>query len=187
MLCKILTYGDPRLRRKARRVEAITAEIRQLASDMIETMHAANGIGLAATQIGRDLMLCVIDVPPAADKLEEDGPPQNPAVPMPMALVNPGIVASSQETLVQNEGCLSFPEIQTPIRRAVELTVTYTDLDGVVRLYTVRHLVARAVQHELDHLGGVLLVDRMSPIKKIGLAGQLKKLKRKTKDELDRV
>lgn len=184
MLYKVLTYGDPRLRHKAQRVEAVTSAIRRLASDMVDTMHAANGVGLAATQVGCSLMLCVIDVPPAVDVIEENGLPQNPVVPMPLVLVNPEIVAASSETIVQNEGCLSFPEIQTPVRRAVELTVTFTDLDGTPCLYTVRHILARAVQHELDHLGGILLVDRMSPLKKISLTGQLKKLKRKTREEL---
>ena len=185
MQYKVLTYGDPRLQRKTRRVDAINPEIRRLAADMIETMRIARGVGLAAPQVGLNLMLCVIEIPPVLDAIEEGGLPQNPGVPMPVVMINPEIISASAETVVQNEGCLSFPEIQTPIRRAVELTVAFTDSDGIARLETVRHYLARAVQHELDHLAGVLLVDRMSPLKKIGLAGQLKKIRRKTREELD--
>ena len=177
MKYEILTYGDPRLRQAVEKVKAPTPEIRQLAADMLEAMRAVDGVGLAATQVGRPLALCVIIVPPEYDVLEEGGPRQNPGITMPLILLNPEIVAASREEVSQNEGCLSFPDIHVPVRRAVEVTLQFVDLDGARRMLTARHLLARAVQHELDHLRGVLLVDRMSPLKKISLAGQLKRLK----------
>jgi len=185
MQYKILTYGDPRLRHKGKPVVEVNDEVRRLAGDMLETMRAARGVGLAATQIGLDLMLCVIDVPPEMDAAEPGGPRQNPAIAMPLVLINPEIVETGSEKEVQNEGCLSFPAIQSPIRRAVSVKVRYLDRKGEQCAVEASHLLARAVQHELDHLNGVLLVDRMSPVKKIGLAGQLRRMKKKTAEALD--
>ena len=184
MRYKILTYGDPRLLRKGRTVSNVTPAIRRLAADMITTMHDARGVGLAATQIGVDLRLCVIDVPLEIDIIEENGPCMNPGIPMPLVFIDPMVVAEGPEQIVQKEGCLSFPEIQAPIRRSTEITLTFTGLDGSPQILTVRHFLARAVQHEMDHLNGVLIVNRMSPVTKLSLAVQLKKLKKMTREEL---
>ena len=119
--------------------------------------------------------ICVIDVPPEADG-PRDGPRENPDVAMPLVLINPRIVESSgvQEG---REGCLSFPDIFVTIKRAQEVVVEFTGLDGQPRSVTVRGLVARAVQHELDHLDGVLLVQRTSAVQKAAVAGKLRRMR----------
>lgn len=179
----IVTYGSPVLRETARRVDRITPDIRRLAADMIEAMHAADGVGLAAQQVGETWALCVVDVPARHDAETEGGPRQNAHVTMPLVLVNPELVGHSDEEISRSEGCLSFPDIQVPVARAAEVTVRFQDLDGQSQSLRVAGFVARAVQHEIDHLRGILLVDRMSAVKRISLAGQLRKLKRKTQEQ----
>ena len=184
MKLKIRTYGDPILRKRAQPVAGVTDDLRRLADDLLETMYAACGLGLAAQQVGETCALCVIDIPEAMDVEEEKGPRLNPEVSMPLILFNPIIRLERPKKKSSDEGCLSFPDIHCPVRRAVEVTLAYTDREGRVGELTAKGLLARAIQHELDHLAGVLLVDRMSPIKKISLAGQLKKLKKETLDDL---
>ena len=173
----ILTYGAAALRCKSRPVEQVTAEIRELVDKMLKTMYAHRGLGLAAEQVGRDECLCIIDVPPDAD---DSTPPEllekNAAIPMPLVLLNPRIVAEAGFQTGQ-EGCLSFPEIFVQVKRAMTVTVEYMDLDGQICRIEAAGLLSRALQHEIDHLNGVLLVDRMSPVQKVALAGRLKRLK----------
>jgi len=175
LIYEVLTYGNAALREKAKRVEEVTDEIRALARDMLGTMRDYNGIGLAAEQIGRSEAICVIDVPPELDG-EKDGPRLNPDIEMPLVLINPE-VTESEGSQDGQEGCLSFPEIYATVRRAAEVTVAYTTLDNEQTTIRARGLLARAVQHELDHLNGVLLVDRMSAVKKVAIAGRLKRLR----------
>lgn len=146
---------------------------------MLETMYAEEGVGLAAEQVGRTESVCVVDVPAAADK-DEKGERLNPDVPMPLVLINPKIVEASDETATAEEGCLSFPGIYAPIARPAGVRVRFLDRDGKQREYPLKGLVGRAVQHEMDHLAGVLIVDRMSPVKKIALSGRLKRLRKDT-------
>ena len=171
---EIVTYGNDALRRTARPVPAVTDEIRQLADQMLATMYEANGVGLAAEQIGREEAICVIDIPADAEKPECRA--FNAAVAMPLVLINPEILAleGSQRN---SEGCLSFPEISATITRANQVTVAYNDLQGERQTVTVQGLLARAVQHETDHLKGILLVDRMSPVQKMSVSGKLRRLK----------
>lgn len=175
MVHEIVTFGDDALRRKAQPVIEITPAIRQLAQDMLETMHDARGVGLAAEQIGREEAICVVDVPRDAERPE--CLEANSAIAMPLVLINPEITASEGKQRCE-EGCLSFPEISVPITRALQVTLAYTDIEGARRAITVQGLLARAVQHELDHLEGVLLVDRMSAVQRISVAGRLKRLRR---------
>lgn len=184
MKLKIRTYGDPILRKRAQPVAAVTDDLRRLADDLLETMYSARGLGLAAQQVGETCALCVIDVPATMDVEEEQGPRSNPEVAMPLVLFNPIIRRESSKKNSCDEGCLSFPDIHCSVRRADEVTVAYIDREGRAVELTARDLLARAIQHELDHLAGVLLVDRMSPVKKISLSGQLKTLKRETLDAL---
>lgn len=177
MKYQVRIYGDDALRRKAAPVDRVTDEIRQLAKDMLATMYASDGLGLAAEQVGRSEAICVIDVPPGHDVDETTRQPRNPDVRMPLVLINPRITDGSGEQLGQ-EGCLSFPEIFVQIKRSEEVEVTFTDLDGQSRTVRARGLLSRAIQHELDHLAGVLLVDRMTQVQKIGIAGRLKRLKK---------
>jgi peptide deformylase len=172
---EIVTFGDEALRRKAQPVIEISPAVRQLAEDMLETMHDARGVGLAAEQIGREEAICVIDVPRDAERPEFAE--ANAAIVMPLVLINPEITASEGKQRC-DEGCLSFPDISVPITRALQVSFAYTDLEGARHAVTVQGLLARAVQHELDHLEGVLLVDRMSAVQRLSVAGRLKRLRR---------
>jgi peptide deformylase len=169
-MMNIETYGSQALREKATEVTEVDASIRDLADEMLKTMYANRGLGLAAEQVGRTESMCVIDVP--REHLEDD-------VTMPLVLINPRIESMDGEVTAQ-EGCLSFPEIYVNIRRAMTVEVSYHDLDMQRRTLTVTGLLARAVQHEIDHLNGVLLVDRMSPVQRVSMAGKLKRLKRRS-------
>lgn len=180
MKYEVLTYGNAALRKKAVPVKKVDDSIRQLAKDMLSTMYLAHGVGLASEQVGRNEALCVIDVPLELDSPEKDGPRDNPHVRMPLALVNPKIIAETGKQSSQ-EGCLSFPEIFVTLARPYEVTVIFTGLDNRERTETVRGYLARAVLHEMDHLNGILLVDRMSTIQKLTVATKLKRLKKAAK------
>jgi peptide deformylase len=149
----ILHYPDPRLREKAQPVAVVTPAIQKLVDDMAETMYAAPGVGLAATQIGEPHRIFVIDT--AGD----DEPSQL------RAFINPEIVARSGE-ITWEEGCLSFPKVVEEIRRAEKVTVKALDRNGHEFTLDADGLLAVAVQHELDHLDGVLMIDRLGALKK---------------------
>ena len=176
-------YGDPRLREKARVVTVFDESLRQLADEMLEVMRVKEGIGLAAQQVGETRSICVIHVPPASDT-DDAGHRLHPDLSMPMILVNPRRVQASECTESFEEGCLSFPDILAPIVRPTEIDLAYQDLSGASHEVHLRGLIARAVQHEMDHLQGVLIVDRMTQIKKLALSGRLKRLSRETKASL---
>jgi peptide deformylase len=181
---KVITYGNPLLRKKATPVKVVDASISKLAREMLEVLYSAKGVGLAAQQIGRTEAICVIDVPAQHDK-EKDGaslPMATPDIGMPIVMINPRIEAASGEQRC-DEGCLSFPEIYVSIKRAEEVTVSFNNLDNKKVTVLAAGLFARAVQHELDHLNGILLVDRMSPLQKIAIAGKLKRLKKQSQED----
>lgn len=184
MSFEIVTFGDPILRVRAEPVNRVTVEYKRLVDGMMESMYAAEGVGLAAQQVGRAVSVCVVDIPPELDIEQEGGPRMNPEIEMPLIMFNPKIVARNGELARRDEGCLSFPGIHTGVQRAVEVDVTFVDWKGEVRNLHCRGLLARAVQHELDHLAGVLLVDRMSPVKKISMAGKLKRLRAETEERM---
>jgi len=167
---RVVKFGSEVLRQKAKAVGKVNDEIRTLAKDMLASMYAENGLGLAAEQIGRDEAICVIDVPP------DDAC----GLTMPLVLIDPEIVKSSGEQVGQ-EGCLSFPGIYVNVARAELVTVAYTDKQGERQEIQVAGLLSRAVQHEMDHLNGVLLVDHMSAVQKVANAGKLKRLKKESK------
>ncbi len=176
----ICTYGNPVLREKAQPVETVTDELRALADRMFGLMYAADGIGLAAEQIGRTEALFVLDIPPRADR-DSEGRPLNPGVSMPLAVFNPEIIGASEETDVMEEGCLSFPGIQVAVTRPVEVVLRYLDRNSQEQTLNAKGLLARAIQHENDHLNAVLLVDHMSATAKILKAGTLKRMVRENK------
>ena len=178
MVYEIVKFGEEALRRKARPVGAVTEAIRELAQSMLETMQASRGVGLAAEQIGRDEALCVIDVPAGAEK--PDCVAANAALTMPLVLIDPEICAT-EGAQRNDEGCLSFPDISAPITRPNRVTIRYTDLTGTRQTATACGLLARAVQHEIDHLNGVLLIDRMSALQRLSVAGQLRRLQQQAK------
>lgn len=174
MTYEVVTFGTEVLREKAKPVAEVTDEIKQLVKDMLETMYATNGVGLAAEQVGRTERLCVIDVPKDSEKPECAD--FNTAVEMPLVLINPVIKAKSGSQR-NGEGCLSFPDIFVQVTRANEVTVEYTGLDGERHTATARGLLARAIQHECDHLDGVLLVDKMSAVQRMAVSGKLRRMK----------
>ena len=176
MIYQVVTFGHEILRQKAVPVAEISDEVRRLVKDMLESMYAAKGVWLAAEQVGRTESVCVIDVPRDAEK--DACREENAAIPMPLVLINPEILATAGKQR-NEEGCLSFPEIGAPITRADKVTVTYTDLTtGARRTLSARGLLSRAIQHEVDHLSGILLVDKMSPMQKLSVSGQLKRLQK---------
>lgn len=181
MASPICIYGNPALRKKSVTVKAVTAEIRALADRMLGIMYAQEGIGLAAEQIGRTEAIFVLDVPVAADK-NDQGLPNNPGVKMPQAFINPEIIGASEETAVAEEGCLSFPKLYVPVERPAEVVLRYLDRDGNVQALNAKCLLARAIQHELDHLNGVLLVDHMSPVGKLKHALLLRKFRKQNQE-----
>ena len=153
MVRTILHYPDKRLRERGKKIEAVTPELRKLIDDMAETMYAAPGVGLAATQIGEALQLFIIDI---ADNDE----PSDLRV-----FINPEILATDGEITWQ-EGCLSFPGVTEDIDRAAHVRVRAQDRDGTWFELEAEGLLAVAIQHEYDHLQGQLMIDHMGPLKK---------------------
>ncbi len=176
-------YGSAILREEAVPIEVVDDDIKALADDMIATMRAENGIGLAAEQVGRREALCVIEVPIELD-FDRNHQRMNLGVDMPLVLINPVITASSDDMDVCEEGCLSFPGFSLPIKRPSRVSVRYLDLRGDNNEISVQGLVARAIQHEMDHLEGRLIIDHISKVKRLSIAGQLKKLKQETESGL---
>lgn len=183
MSLSLCIYGNPALRKKAVEVTQFDDALQKLAEEMLATMHWERGLGLAAEQVGRTERLCVIDIPPESDTTDK-GERENPDVAMPLVLVNPRITTHSEEVQTGQEGCLSFPDIFATVERWNEVDVEYQDPDGTARSVHGKGLLARALQHELDHLDGVLLVDRMSHVKKVAVSGKLKRLAKKAKAAL---
>jgi peptide deformylase len=183
MILPILEYGDPILRSKGKPIDNIDDRIRELAANMIETMHAANGVGLAAQQVGESLQLTVLDVSLVEDRpstLKVDGEEVDPKAAMPLVLINPEIeLQGATETGV--EGCLSFPEITGDIERATSVTVRAQTLEGSAIEIEATGFLARAIQHEGDHLNGILFIDRMNSAAKAALSSRLKRLQKETR------
>ena len=182
MIRPIVNYGSPVLRAKGTTIPRITDEVRALAADMLDTMREANGVGLAAQQIGVPVQLTVIDVAGIEDRpstMQIEGKYVALEQWMPMILLNPELnMGSGRER--GNEGCLSFPEITAEIDRASEVQVKGQLLDGREIAFSATGLLARALQHEIDHLHGVLFIDRMDSATKVSLAGRLKRLQKET-------
>lgn len=182
MKLPIRKYGDPILRAKGKRVREIDDDIRELAVNMIETMQGVNGIGLAAQQIGEAFQLAIVDVSPVEDRpstMALDGREVDPKNNMPLVLVNPEIEIGPEKEIA-SEGCLSFPEITGDIERASWAKVRAQNLEGESVEIEATGLLARALQHEIDHLNGVLFIDRMSSVGKTALASKLKRMQKET-------
>lgn len=173
MALKVYKYGEKVLREKAVAVPAVDDALRSLAEEMLETMRSSRGVGLAAQQIGRTERMCVIDIPEGCDEPEDEL--FNAPIKMPLKLWNPVIVAleGSQR---DKEGCLSFPGIGGSLTRAAQVTVSYLDESNMPQMISARGFLARALQHEIDHLDGILYVDRMSAVERLQFAPKLKKL-----------
>lgn len=178
MLLPIVQYGDPILRQKCRPVETVDDTIRKLVDDMIETMDDANGVGLAAPQIGQDLQLAVVDVshdPECISYLKVNGQAAALEEIMPLVFINPSL-EFGQEKETEFEGCLSIEGIRYEVRRPADVKATLPQLDGTTLVIETDGLLARAIQHETDHLNGVLFVDRLSAVGKVSVKNRLKRL-----------
>jgi peptide deformylase len=187
MILPVVKYGHPVLRQKGAKIEKITPEIKQLVADMFETMKASNGVGLAAQQVGRALQLTVIDVREVAkdrpSTLELDGKPAEVNEIMPLVLINPEFTPVG-EPVTGGEGCLSFPEIFAEIGRPESVDVKALDVKGKLIEFRAGGLLARAIQHEVDHLNGILFIDRMERKTKEEFRDELDALQAATKAEL---
>ena len=184
MSLTIVRFNDPILRKKGAKVTVFDAALQQLAADMIEAMHAAEGIGLAAQQIGQVIQLCVIDLRPVESKFgwEFDGARPPLELFMPLVLVNPEVTAIPEPATVYEEGCLSFPHIHGDVTRPDEVTVRFKDPAGHAHTLHCNGLLARCVQHEVDHLNGILFIDRMDKAVLAGLKLELQALKKNTRE-----
>jgi peptide deformylase len=165
----ILVLPDPRLRAVADPVDKVDDEVRKLAQDMFDTMYAAPGIGLAATQVGEMKRVVVMD-------LAKEGEPKAPIV-----MINPEILKFSEETEVSEEGCLSIPELYYDVERPAAVTVRYTDLDGKEVTTEATDRLAVCMQHEIDHLDGVLYIDYLSRLKRDRVLKKFEKAERLAK------
>jgi peptide deformylase len=183
----VVKYGTPVLRQKGARIESITPAIKKLAADMLETMYSYKGVGLAAQQVSVARQLTVIDVRGVTDRpssLELNGQPADVAGFMPLVLINPEVKPVG-EPATGPEGCLSFPEIYAEITRPDVVDVKALNLDGKDVEFRCGGLLARVVQHELDHLHGILFIDRMDKKTKEELRPELETLMAETKAALN--
>ncbi|MFC3751110.1 peptide deformylase [Aquamicrobium ahrensii] len=162
----LIILPDPLLRQVSRPVERVDESLRKLADDMLETMYDAPGIGLAAIQVGLPLRLLVIDLAKEDDE------------PAPHVFVNPEILHSSDERSVYEEGCLSIPEYYAEVERPASVRVKYVDRDGEAREMAAEGLMATCLQHEIDHLNGVLFIDHISKLKRDIVMRKFRKLAR---------
>jgi peptide deformylase len=165
-LLPVLIAPDPRLKLKAKPVAQVDSTVRRLMDDMLETMYLAPGIGLAAPQVGEALRIIVADV--ARDEEEKQ----------PIRMANPEILWRSDELATYNEGCLSLPEHYADVTRPAEIRVRYLDYENEIREMKAEGLLATVIQHEMDHLQGVLFVDHISPLKRNIILRKLAKTKR---------
>ena len=183
MVLDVVQYGHPVLRRKGARIEAITADIRQLIRDMLETMEAAHGVGLAAQQVGHALQLTVVDVAAVPDRpstLEIEGRSVAIKDAMPIVLVNP-VLQLSGPSDTGPEGCLSFPEVYADITRPNEVTVSALNERGETVSFHTTGFLGRAIQHEVDHLNGILFIDRMDRETRNRLREEIEEIQARTK------
>ena len=163
MVVPIYVYGHDALRQETEPVEENTDDLQSLIDDMIETMRNAAGIGLAAPQVGRTERLFVVDLTPMAEEMAEA---EEPLPPQPMVLINPEIVEESTETVDLEEGCLSIPEVREAVTRPERIRMRYLDRTFEEQEIEAGHLLARVLQHERDHLDGILFTDYLSSFRK---------------------
>ncbi|MFM2171746.1 MAG: peptide deformylase [Verrucomicrobiota bacterium] len=178
MLLEIVQIGDPVLREKCSDVEEISEEIVALAENMLETMYQAHGVGLAAPQIGRALRMAVIDVshdPQCVSFMTLNDEEVNMCDHMPLVIINP-VLELDGPRAIETEGCLSIRGVRAPVGRPSIVKARFLQLDGSEVVVETDGLLARAFQHEIDHLDGVLFLDRLSPAAKMGIRKQLRAL-----------
>jgi peptide deformylase len=173
-LRSIITLPDPKLRLVSAPLERVDGALRKLMDDMTDTMYDAPGIGLAAIQVAQPLRLITMDL---AKKAEE-----GEATPEPRVFINPEILSSSEETAVYEEGCLSIPEYYEEVERPAKVRVRFMDLDGKMHEEDAEGLYATCIQHEIDHLNGVLFVDYLSKLKRDRVLKKFTKAAKRAED-----
>lgn len=186
MVLPIVKYGHPVLRQRGAPIASLTAEIQQLIDDMFASMRQAAGIGLAAQQVGKALQVTVIDVREVTDRpssLEIDGQSAEVNSLMPLVLINPRITPCGQPE-TGPEGCLSFPEIYADITRPESVDVSALNRQGETIRFKAGGLLSRVIQHEVDHLNGILFIERMDSLTKQELKSQLESLRQATQASL---
>lgn len=168
MILPIYVYGHDALRQETEAVEENSEELQGLVDDMIETMHNASGIGLAAPQVGRGERLFVVDLTPMADEMAEEGDPEEgePLPPQPMVVINPELVEESETTVELEEGCLSIPDVREAVTRPERIRMRYLDRTFEEQDIEAGGVLARVLQHERDHLDGILFTDYLSSFRK---------------------
>ena len=178
MIRDVVQYGHPVLRQRCRPVNEVNDRVMALVADMLDTMVDANGVGLAAPQVGEDLRLAVIDVshdPECVSFLRVNGVDASIAEIMPLIFINPELTYGQAKEFGM-EGCLSIRGIRAEVRRPEAVKATLPQLDGTVLVIETDGLLARALQHEIDHLNGVLFVDRLPAVAKVSMKNRLKRL-----------
>jgi len=185
---RVTQYGEPILRESGEPVADFGPALKALADDMLATMEKAEGIGLAAPQVGLKLRFCVVDIAAGAADTGDallDGRAVPPKILMPLCLANPKITfPHASDTELLEEGCLSIQGIRGEVERPFRITVSYQDLDGLRHDLACEGLLARCIQHEVDHLDGVLFVDRMPRKDYLKIRGKLRRLKRQVEEAL---
>jgi peptide deformylase len=183
MPLRVINYNEPILKVKGKIIKIFDPALQSLCSEMIETMFEHEGIGLASQQIGKALMLCVVEVPQSRDNsfqftLDEKSPPAD--LIMPMALINPELELLPSIETEYEEGCLSFPGINGNVLRPDKVRVKFQDPKGNPHVMECNGLLGRVVQHEVDHLNGILFIDRMEKESLSIVESRIKKLKVQT-------
>ncbi|MDG1172959.1 MAG: peptide deformylase [Opitutales bacterium] len=183
MSLSIHNFGNPILRQKGKKVKDFDRQLSKLSQDMLVLMRISEGIGLAAQQIGKALQFCVVEVPEHPDYPMAciwDGKPLSPSLVMPISMANPVVKALPSDEYYYEEGCLSFPGINADVARPERIFVSYQDLDGAEHTLECDGLLARCIQHEVDHLNGVLFIDRMEKKTYAEIKKEVQSLKRET-------
>ena len=184
MSLKLRYFGDPVLRQSGRKIEKFDDQLASLSQEMIEVMRESDGIGLAAQQVGIAEQFCVMDVPEHPEYpilCVLDGKALSPSLLMPMSLANPVVSPLPSDEYYYEEGCLSFPGINADVARPEKISVSYQDMDGVAHRLECDGLLARCIQHEVDHLNGVLFIDRMEKGTYAEIKKEVQSLKKETK------
>jgi len=184
MSLRLRYFGDPVLRQSGRKIEKFDDQLASLSQEMIEVMRESDGIGLAAQQVGIAEQFCVMDVPEHPEYpilCVLDGKALSPSLLMPMSLANPIVSPLPSDEYYYEEGCLSFPGINADVARPEKISVSYQDMDGVAHTLECDGLLARCIQHEVDHLNGVLFIDRMEKETYAEIKKEVQSLKKETK------
>jgi peptide deformylase len=189
MLLRVTKYGEPILRKKGAPITDFSQDLAQLAGDMIETMHNEEGIGLAAQQVDQALQICVVDLrPPEGTEVpfnyRYDGKTPPLDLFMPLAICNPEVTIIDESKDVYEEGCLSFPGVNGKVNRPVGVRCAFQDVEGNPHIIDADGLLGRCILHEVDHLNGVLFIDRMDKRDLRKNETKIKKLKRESRDFL---